>query len=98
MSFKANKNHEYSSNDIWQRNLCDARDIHINLNNILNDSLHLLLDVLNNFKSLNDTDPAGLLLSLFTCIGHFSGNSLVRIKNHVSNLNLFLLLIGAFGM
>ncbi|CAF1292374.1 unnamed protein product [Rotaria sordida] len=51
-------------------------------------------DLLKNYKTLNDTDEAGLLLSLFTCVGHFAGDSLVRITNHVSNLNIFLLLIG----
>ncbi|CAF3978277.1 unnamed protein product, partial [Rotaria sordida] len=97
MSSKINKNQEYSANCTWQRNLSDARDIRINVENIFDSSFQLLLDVLNSFKSLNDTDPAGLLLSLFTCVGHFSGDSVVRITNHVSNLNIFLLLIGPSG-
>ncbi|CAF3279107.1 unnamed protein product, partial [Rotaria sp. Silwood2] len=97
MSSKTNKNQEYSNNYIWQRNVSDARDIHINLDNILTGSFALLLSVLNNFKLLNDTGSAALLLSLFTCIGHFSGNSIFRLTNHFSNLNVFVLLIGPSG-
>lgn len=97
MSSKFNKNQEYVANTIWQRNLSDARNININIEDILDNSFSLLRDLLNNYKSLNDTDEGGLLLSLYTCIGHFSGNSIVRITNHTSNLNIFLLLIGPSG-
>ncbi|CAF1472691.1 unnamed protein product, partial [Rotaria sp. Silwood1] len=54
-------------------------------------------DLLNNYKLVNDTDPVGLLLSLFTCIGHFCDQSTVNIRNHITNLNIFLLLIGPSG-
>jgi hypothetical protein len=98
MSAKSNKSQESIANHIWQRNLSNARDIHINLENILDESFKLLLDLINNFKRLNDTDPAGLLLSLLACVGHFSGESIVKITNHISNLNIFLLLIGPSGI
>ena len=97
MLSKFNKNQEYVANAMWQRNLSDARDIRINLENILNDSFDLLCDLLKKYKIVNGTDEVGLLLSLFTCIGHFAGDSLVRITNPVSNLNIFLLLIGLSG-
>ncbi|CAF4368146.1 unnamed protein product, partial [Adineta steineri] len=74
-----------------------ARHIRINLEDVLDDSFTLLFDVVNNINKLNDTDPAGLLLSLFVSIGHFSNESTVKITNHISNLNLFLLLIGPSG-
>jgi hypothetical protein len=98
MSAKNNKNQEAIANHIWQRNLNNARDIHINLENSLDESFKLLLDVINNFKKINDTDPDGLLLSLLTSVGHFSGQSIVKITKHISNLNLFLLLIGPSGI
>ncbi|CAF3360012.1 unnamed protein product [Rotaria sp. Silwood2] len=82
---------------MWQRNLSSARDITINLENIFDDSFKLLADLLNNYKLMNDTDPVGLLLSLFTCIGHFCAESTVNIRNHITNLNIFLLLIGPSG-
>lgn len=97
MLSKYNKNQENVANAMWQRNLSDARDIRINLENMLNDSFDLLGHLLKHYKTLNDTDEPGLLLSLFTCIGHFCGDSTVRITNHVSNLNIFLLLIGPSG-
>ncbi|CAF4779447.1 unnamed protein product, partial [Rotaria sp. Silwood2] len=75
-----------------------ARDITINLENIFDDSFKLLADLLNNYKLMNDTDPVGLLLSLFTCIGHFCAESTVNIRNHITNLNIFLLLIGPSGI
>ena len=83
---------------MWQRNLSNARDICIDLESTLDDSFSLLLKLLNNFKSFNDTDPAGLILSLFTCVGHFCGDSVVKITNHITNLNIFLLLIGPSGI
>jgi len=83
---------------MWQRNLNNARDVHIDVDNVLDNSFKLLLDLLNNFKSLNGTDPVGLLLSLFTCVGHFCGDSVVKVTNHVTNLNIFLLLIGPSDM
>ncbi len=83
---------------MWQRNLRNARDITINLEKVFDHSLNILLVLLNNFKSMNGADPVGLLLSLFTCVGHFCGNSTVNITNHITNLNLFLLLIGPSGM
>lgn len=98
MLSKMNKNQEHSMNSIWQRNFSDAREIGINLDKILNGPFQSLLDVLNDFKILNDTDPAGLFLSLCSCIGYFSGDSTVKITNHISNLNTFLLLIGPSGL
>ena len=68
------------------------------LENVLDDSFKILLDLLNSFESTNNTDPVGLLLLLFTCVGHFSGNSRVKITNHIANLNIFLLLIGPSSM
>ncbi|CAF3645084.1 unnamed protein product, partial [Rotaria sp. Silwood2] len=56
-----------------QRNLSKARDNEINVENVLDRPFKLLLEVLNSFKLLNDTDPAGLLLSLFGSVGHFAG-------------------------
>ena len=97
MSTKANTNHDVLFNGMWQRNLSNARDILINLEKAFDNSFQLLLDLLNSFKSMNDIDPVGLLLSLFTCIGHFCGKSLVNITNHITNLNIFLLLIGPSG-
>ncbi|CAF4275616.1 unnamed protein product [Rotaria magnacalcarata] len=91
------KNQEFIANCIWHRNLCNARQISIKLENALDMSFTLLLNVLNNFRSINDTDPVGLLLSLLTCIGHFSADSTVNITNHITNLNIFLLLIGPSG-
>lgn len=93
-----NKNQEYLANSIWQRNLNNARSIHINIDNLLDDSFSLLKDLLKTYKLSNDTDPAGLLLSLFTCIGHLAGDSEVKITNHVTNLNIFLLLVGPSGI
>jgi len=98
MSAKVNKNQEFIANRMWQRNLCNARDIRIDVESVLDDSFKLLLDLLNNFKSLNGTDGVGLLLSLFTCVGHFCGDSVVKVTNHITNLNIFLLLIGPSGM
>ncbi|CAF0723704.1 unnamed protein product [Adineta steineri] len=97
MSTKLNKNQDYLSNCIWQRNLNDARNIHVNIDNILDSSFSLLHDLLKNFEMSNNTDPSGLFLSLFTCIGHLAGNSEVDITNHCTNLNIFLLLIGPSG-
>jgi len=91
------KNQDSIANEIWQRNLSKAREISINLENIFDNSYKLLLDLLNNYKLINDTDPVGLLLSLFTCIGHFCANSIVNITNHITSLNIFLLLIGPSG-
>ncbi|CAF4801184.1 unnamed protein product [Rotaria sp. Silwood2] len=82
---------------MWQRNLSKARENEINVESVLDRPFKLLLEVLNGFKLLNDTDPAGLLLSLFASVGHFAGESTVRIRNHTSNLNIFLLLIGPSG-
>jgi hypothetical protein len=98
MSNRVNKNQEYLANSMWQRNLNNARSIHINLDSLMDDSFSLLHDLLKNFKSSNDTDPGGLLLSLLTCIGHIAGNSEVKITNHTTNLNLFLLLVGPSGI
>ena len=98
MSAKQNKNQEFLANCMWQRNLSTARDIAINLENFFDDSFKLLADLLNNYKLVYDTDPVGLLLSLFTCIGHFCGQSTVNIRNHITNLNIFLLLIGPSGI
>lgn len=97
MLSKNTKNQDQIANGIWQRNLSDARDIQINLENILNGPFDSLRDLLKNYKLLNDTDETGLLLSMFTCIGHFADDSIVRITNHVTNLNIFLLLIGPSG-
>ncbi|CAF1677681.1 unnamed protein product [Rotaria magnacalcarata] len=97
MATKMNRNQEFLGNCMWQRNLSNARNININVENIFDNSFKLLLDLLNNYKSINDTDPIGLLLSLFTCIGHFCANSTVNITNHITNLNVFLLLIGPSG-
>ncbi len=91
------KNQEFLSNMMWQRNLSNARNININLENVLDNSFKILHDLFNNFKSINGIDPVGLLLSLFTCIGHLCGDSTVNITNHISNLNLFVLLIGPSG-
>ena len=91
------KNQELMSNAMWQRNLGKARTIVVNLENIFDETMQILLDLLNCFKTINGTDPVGLLLSLFACIGHFCGNSTVNITNHITNLNLFLLLIGPSG-
>ena len=62
------------------------------------DSFKLLADLLNNYKLVYDTDPVGLPLSLFTCTGHLCGQSTVNIRNHITNLNIFLLLIGPSGI
>ncbi|CAM4827034.1 unnamed protein product [Rotaria magnacalcarata] len=97
MATKMNRSQEFLGNCMWQRNLSNARNININVENIFDNSFKLLLDLLNNYKSINDTDPIGLLLSLFTCIGHFCANSTVNITNHITNLNVFLLLIGPSG-
>jgi hypothetical protein len=98
MSNKHNKNQEYLANSMWQRNLCKAREINVDLNAVFDDSFKILLDLLNSYKMINDTDPVGLLLSLFTCVGHLCGNSTINIRNHITNLNIFLLLIGPSGM
>ncbi|CAF5227850.1 unnamed protein product [Rotaria magnacalcarata] len=97
MSTRLNKNQEYLANSIWQRNLNDARNIHVNIDDLLDAPFSLLHDVLKNFEKSNGTDPAGLLLSLFTCVGHLAGNSEVTITNHNTNLNIFVLLIGPSG-
>ncbi|CAF2102840.1 unnamed protein product [Rotaria magnacalcarata] len=94
MPTRLNKNQEYLANSIWQRNLNDARNIHVNVDDLLDAQFSLLHDVLKNFEISNGTDPAGLLLSLFTCVGHLAGNSEVTITNHNTNLNIFVLLIG----
>ena len=83
---------------MWQRNLSNAHNIHIDLEDAFDDSYKILHDLLKNFLSLNGTDPPGLLLSLLACVGHFSGNSTVNATNHITNLNLFLLLIGPSGI
>ena len=98
MKSNLTKNQEFLANCMWQRNLSNARNIHINLEGAFDDSYKILHDLLKNFKSLNDTNPPGLLLSLLACIGHFSGNSTVNVTNHITNLNLFLLLIGPSGI
>jgi hypothetical protein len=98
MSAKNTKNQEALANTMWQRNLSDARNIQIDLNTLLDGPYKLMFDLLSHFKRLNNTDPPGLLLSLFACIGHFSGECTVKITKHVSNLNLFLLLIGPSGI
>ena len=85
-------------NSIWQKNLTNAREINIDVNKILDDSFHLVKNILHEYHAFNETDRAGLLLALLTCIGHTSGNSTVHIRNHTSNLNLFLLLIGPSGI
>ncbi|CAF3345808.1 unnamed protein product, partial [Rotaria socialis] len=97
MSTRLNKNQESLANSIWQRNLNDARNIHVNVGDLLDVSFSLLHDLLKDFEISNGTDPAGLLLSLFTCVGHLAGNSEVTITNHNTNLNIFLLLIGPSG-
>lgn len=97
ISSKFNENQKYVASTIRQQNLSDARDIKIHIQGILNESFTLLRDWLNSYEYLNDTNEAGLVLSLFTCIGYFSGNSVVRITNHISNLNIFLLLIRPSG-
>ncbi|CAF2073356.1 unnamed protein product [Rotaria magnacalcarata] len=97
MPTRLNKNQEYLANSIWQRNLNDARNIHVNVDDLLDAQFSLLHDVLKNFEISNGTDPAGLLLSLFTCVGHLAGNSEVTITNHNTNLNIFVLLIGPSG-
>ncbi|CAF4719393.1 unnamed protein product, partial [Rotaria sp. Silwood2] len=97
MTSRLIKNQELIFNNIWQRNLSNARSIAINVEHVLNDSFKMLMDVLNNFKAINGTDTVGLLLSVFTCIGHFCANSTVNITNHITGLNLFLLLIGPSG-
>lgn len=98
MAGKVNKSQDHLCNTMWRRNLSNARDIIIDLEKILEDSFISLYDVLINFKKANNTDPVGLLLALFTCVGHFCGNSTVNITNHISNLNIFLLLIGPSGL
>ncbi|CAF4822880.1 unnamed protein product [Rotaria sp. Silwood1] len=97
MSNKGNKNQEFLATCMWQRNLSQARNINVDLNNVLDDSFNVLLDLLNNFKVTNDTDRTGLLLSLFACVGHLCVESTVTITNHSTNLNIFLLLIGPSG-
>ncbi|CAF3230326.1 unnamed protein product [Rotaria sp. Silwood2] len=97
MSNKGNKNQEFLATCMWQRNLSQARNINVDLNNVLDNSFNLLLDLLNNFKITNDTDPTGLLLSLFACVGHLCVDSTVNITNDSTNLNIFLLLIGPSG-
>lgn len=98
MSTRLNRNHEYLANLIWKRNLNDARNIHVDAYNLLDNSFSLLRDLLKNIEISNHTDPTGLLLSLFTCVGHLAGNTEVNITNHSTNLNLFLLLIGPSGI
>ena len=97
MLTKANKNHEMMMNTMWQRNLSAARDIRIDLQKVLDSNFHMIRELLHSFESFNETDSAGLLLSLLSCIGHFAGNSSVSVANHTTNLNLFLLLIGPSG-
>lgn len=98
MTNKINKTQEYLANQMWNRNLSNARNITIDIEKIFDNSYRLLIDTLNIYKSMNNTDPAGLLLALYTSIGHFCANSVVNITNHISNLNIFLLLIGPSGM
>lgn len=98
MSSKASRSHESIMNAMWQRNLSCARNMPVDLNILLSESSVMLKEILKQYSRLNDTDEMGLLLSLFTCMGHFAGKSTVRITNHVSNLNLFTLLIGPSGM
>ncbi len=97
MSNRLNKNQEYIANTMWQRNFNNARTIHLNMENLLDDSFFLLKDLLKNCQNFNDTDPGGLLLSIFSCIGHIVGNSEVKITNCSTNLNIFVLLIGPSG-
>ncbi|CAF3340057.1 unnamed protein product [Rotaria socialis] len=56
MTSNGSKHQEIIVNCIWHCNLSNARDISINLENALDISFNLLLDVINNFKSINDTD------------------------------------------
>ena len=82
---------------MWQRNMNNARNIQFDFNTILDDRFSLLNDLLKYFKDSNDTDSGGLLLAILTIIGHLAGNSEVKITNHTTQLNLFLLLIGPSG-
>ncbi len=97
MSIKNNKKQDSINNAIWQRNLSNARNIQINLESIIDGPMQLLYQILNHFEKVNGTDPIGLLLSLFVSVGHFCAESTVKITNHISKLNLFLLLIGPSG-
>lgn len=97
MSNKHNKNQDILANNIWQRNISNARNIIITPDIIFNASFKLLIELLKKYKALNDCDPIGLLISLFTCIGHLCENTTVNITNHISNLNIFVLLIGPSG-
>ncbi|CAF1083169.1 unnamed protein product [Rotaria sordida] len=56
--------------------------------------MQLLYQILNHFEKLNGIDPIGLFLSLLVSVGHLCAESTVKITNHISKLNLFLLLIG----
>ncbi|CAF1253382.1 unnamed protein product [Adineta ricciae] len=94
---KTNKNTESINNAIWQRNLSNARNIRINLESIMDGPMKLLYEILDYYENLTGTDPIGLLLSLFVCVGHLCAESTVKITNHISKLNLFLLLIGPSG-
>ncbi|CAF4104176.1 unnamed protein product [Rotaria magnacalcarata] len=64
---------------------------------LLDESFLLLRELLNNLKSINDTDPIGTLLSLFASVGYLATNSTVTISNQTTNLNIFVLLIGPSG-
>ena len=97
MPLTNSKPHEALMNSIWQKNLGNAREIHIDVNKILDDSFDLVKHSLHEYHGFNETDRCGLLLALLTCIGHVSANSNVHIRNHTTNLNLFLLLIGPSG-
>ncbi|CAF1086183.1 unnamed protein product, partial [Rotaria sordida] len=59
--------------------------------------MQLLYQILNHFEKLNGIDPIGLFLSLLVSVGHLCAESTVTITNHISKLNLFLLLIGPSG-
>ena len=97
MSSKNNKNSENAVNKMWHRNLSAARNVQVDLMKIFDDSYRVIQNIIKAYVAYNDADPIGLLLSLMSCIGHFSGNSSVNIANHSSNLNLFLLIIGPSG-
>lgn len=91
------KNQQSIVNLIWRRNLQNSRKISINIDDLLDESFLLLRELLNNLKSINDTDPIGTLLSLFASVGYLATNSTVTISNQTTNLNIFVLLIGPSG-